>query len=209
FESNAIPTNQQKGLPVGAVSIFTGLNVPDNWLRCDGSNISRTTYSKLFYVIGTLYGDGDYVNTFTLPDFRGRFPFGINNRQKSSFNSGGESKHTLTEDELPIHRHDTGTFQLTRAGQHTHNYTDPGHNHGGSTGEAFVSNGQYWLDYHGGGAGLGQHTHSIPVGKTGITIQSNGEHSHALRGSSGAIGKGKAFSLIPPFQIIDFIILYQ
>ena len=209
FESQAIPTTQKKGLPIGVVSLYAGLSVPENWLRCDGSNISRTAYAKLFAVIGTLYGVGDNVNTFNLPDFQGRFPFGINNKEKSGFSSGGESKHSLTEDELPEHRHDTGSFHLTRTGDHTHNYTDPGHNHGTSTGEAFVNNGQYWLDYHGGGAGLGQHSHSIPVGTTGITVQSSGEHSHALQGSSGSIGKGKAFSLLPPFQTIDFIILYQ
>jgi microcystin-dependent protein len=41
--------------------------VPDGFLRCDGSNISRDTYSTLFDVIGSYYGDGDGHSTFNLP----------------------------------------------------------------------------------------------------------------------------------------------
>ncbi len=46
---------------------------PDGSLVCDGSAISRETYSKLFGVIGTLYGAGDNATTFNLPDLRGEF----------------------------------------------------------------------------------------------------------------------------------------
>jgi len=41
--------------------------VPDGYLACDGSEISRTTYAPLFSVIGTYYGDGDHTTTFNLP----------------------------------------------------------------------------------------------------------------------------------------------
>lgn len=43
------------------------------WLPCDGSPVSRTNYRKLYDNIGTLYGAGDGVNTFNVPDLRGRF----------------------------------------------------------------------------------------------------------------------------------------
>lgn len=46
---------------------------PDGWLVCDGSTVSRTSYAKLFLVIGTTYGLGDGSTTFTLPDLRGEF----------------------------------------------------------------------------------------------------------------------------------------
>ena len=204
------PSMWYNGLPIGTVIMFTGLELPANWLRCDGSNISRTTYSQLFSVIGTLYGVGDHVKTFALPDFSGRFPLGIQAKQKSSYKTGGEAEHVLTEDELPAHRHDTGTYQLANAGDHAHTYNDPGHNHGGSTDVQPFGFGQYWGSYHGGGADASaRHAHSIPVGKTNITINSNGQHSHTLNGLSGSTGKGKQFNLLPPFQTIDFIILYQ
>jgi microcystin-dependent protein len=47
------------------------------WLLCDGSAVSRGTYSALFAKIGTTYGAGDGVTTFNVPDFRGRPPYGV------------------------------------------------------------------------------------------------------------------------------------
>lgn len=40
---------------------------------CRGGTVNRTTYSELFDVIGTIYGAGDGLTTFTLPDFRACF----------------------------------------------------------------------------------------------------------------------------------------
>lgn len=41
-------------------------------LLCDGSTVSRTTYSALFGAIGTTFGNGDGSTTFTLPNYVGR-----------------------------------------------------------------------------------------------------------------------------------------
>ena len=43
---------------------------PGDSLMCDGSEVSRTEYAKLFDVIGTTFGDGDGSTTFNLPDMR-------------------------------------------------------------------------------------------------------------------------------------------
>lgn len=51
----------------GMVMAFAGTTPPAGWLKCDGSAISRTTYSALFNVIGTTYGAGDGSTTFNLP----------------------------------------------------------------------------------------------------------------------------------------------
>lgn len=53
--------------------ILLKLGIPNGFLLCEGGEISRTTYSNLFNVIGTLYGKGDNSTTFNLPDFRGVF----------------------------------------------------------------------------------------------------------------------------------------
>jgi hypothetical protein len=45
----------------------TGI-LPAGYLATDGSEISRTTYSSLFLVIGTYYGDGNGTTTFNLPN---------------------------------------------------------------------------------------------------------------------------------------------
>lgn len=41
---------------------------PPGYLLCDGSEVSRTTYSDLFAVIGVYFGVGDNSTTFNLPN---------------------------------------------------------------------------------------------------------------------------------------------
>jgi microcystin-dependent protein len=96
------PQGVPGNIPVGSIQIYAGISAPLGWLLCDGSAISRTTYSTLFSTIGTSFGSGDgsYVFdwhdvnnngvidsgeliqrflTFNLPDFRGRFLIGRDN----------------------------------------------------------------------------------------------------------------------------------
>lgn len=56
------------GVPVGTIIPFAGNSIPQGYLLCDGSAISRTTYASLFAVIGTIYGAGDGNSTFNLPN---------------------------------------------------------------------------------------------------------------------------------------------
>ena len=59
--------------PAGAVVAFAMPTPPTGWLKCNGQQVSRTTYRALFLAIGTIFGAGDGVNTFNLPDLRGEF----------------------------------------------------------------------------------------------------------------------------------------
>lgn len=59
--------------PVGSVVSYAGSIVPEGWLACDGSQVSRLVYSDLFAAIGTNWGAGDSLTTFNLPDLRGQF----------------------------------------------------------------------------------------------------------------------------------------
>jgi microcystin-dependent protein len=61
---------------VGSMIMYGGTTAPTGWLMCDGSAVSRTTYSSLFSVLSTTYGVGDNSTTFNLPDLRGRAPIG-------------------------------------------------------------------------------------------------------------------------------------
>jgi microcystin-dependent protein len=60
-------------VPSGAVTAYGGDVIPNGYLLCDGSAVSRTTFSALFGAIGTKHGNGDGASTFNLPDYRGRF----------------------------------------------------------------------------------------------------------------------------------------
>lgn len=54
--------------PAGKVEAYAGSTIPDGYLLCDGSAVSRTTYSRLFSAIGTTHGAGDGSTTFNVPD---------------------------------------------------------------------------------------------------------------------------------------------
>jgi microcystin-dependent protein len=65
------------GVPVGTIMLYAGNSIPTGWILCDGSAISRSTYSTLFTALGTSWGQGDNSTTFNLPDMRGRFARGV------------------------------------------------------------------------------------------------------------------------------------
>ena len=69
---------------VGQIIMFGANTAPTNFLICDGTSYSRTTYATLFAVIGTSFGALD-VNSFSVPDFRGVFPRGWNDTSSNSF----------------------------------------------------------------------------------------------------------------------------
>lgn len=56
---------------IGEVRLFGGNFAPVGWNFCDGSLLSIAQWSALFNLIGTTYG-GDGLNTFGVPDLRGR-----------------------------------------------------------------------------------------------------------------------------------------
>lgn len=101
-----------RGLPpVGTLEIFAGdsAKVPQGWMLCDGSAISRTDYPKLFAVIGEAYGAGDGSTTFNIPNMQGRVPVGVSSSYELASKGGAKTvtipTHTLTVSEMPSHTH--------------------------------------------------------------------------------------------------------
>lgn len=64
--------------PIGAPQFTLNFNatLPENCIWLEGATVSRTTYSTLFGIYGTTYGEGDGSTTFNLPDFRNRVAWG-------------------------------------------------------------------------------------------------------------------------------------
>ena len=48
-----------QGDVVGDIRSFGYDDIPTGFLGCDGTAVSRTTYSRLFGKIGVLWGEGD------------------------------------------------------------------------------------------------------------------------------------------------------
>jgi microcystin-dependent protein len=95
-------------VPAGTITLWASDTAPANWLICDGSAVSRATYPSLFDAIGIKYGAGDGVNTFNLPNLKGRTPIGKDSAQTefaALAQTGGEKTHKLTSLEGAIRDH--------------------------------------------------------------------------------------------------------
>lgn len=105
-------------VPIGAIEGWGADTAPANWLLCDGSAVSRSTYSLLFATIGTTYGIGDGSTTFGLPDLRQRFPLGKADAGTGSSlgDSGGAIDHVHDLDTASSHaRINISTSEILQA----------------------------------------------------------------------------------------------
>jgi microcystin-dependent protein len=93
---------------IGEIRLFGFPRIPDGWLACAGQTLPISLYTTLFAVIGTTYG-GDGIQSFNLPDLRGRVAIGQGQGQGlPNYTLGqkdGEEEHTLIEAEMPQHSH--------------------------------------------------------------------------------------------------------
>ena len=81
------------GVPMGAIMPYAGASAPYGYLFCDGSEVEKSKFPDLFDAIGTLYNGASTlngVNTFRLPDLRGRFALG-----KDNMDNGGTVPNAL------------------------------------------------------------------------------------------------------------------
>jgi microcystin-dependent protein len=88
---------------VGEIRMFGGTFAPAGWALCSGQLLAISENDVLFALIGTTYG-GDGVNTFALPDLRGRLPV----HQGSAYVIGqraGTETVTLTSNQIAQHTH--------------------------------------------------------------------------------------------------------
>ena len=88
----------------GAIQMWPTTSAPSGYLNCDGSAVSRTTYSALYAVVGTTFGTGDGSTTFNVPNYTGRMPYGT-----TIGATGGSADAVVVS--------------------HTHSITDSGHSH--------------------------------------------------------------------------------
>lgn len=167
--------------PAGIIEMYAGSTAPTNWLLCDGSAVSRTTYSKLFTAIGINYGAGDGSTTFNLPNLQNRMPIGKGAGSFSTLNNtGGAETFTLTLTHLPSHQHYIGNNAYAAAGV------------GNPIPMANVNQTLYL------GADTNSNTDRYRMVGTGA-VNSNA-------GITSATGTGSAFNKMSPYIVVNFII---
>lgn len=86
--------------PTGMVIMKITSSTPDGYLYCNGSAVSRTTYSRLYNEIGTTYGAGNGTTTFNLPDFRACFIRGAQSQTVSGTTYTPNAVGTVQQDSV-------------------------------------------------------------------------------------------------------------
>ena len=95
--SDAVPDDMWVNLvPVGGILWYAKDGIPNGYLKCDGSVISRVDYKRLFDVIGITFGTGNGSTTFSLPDLRAKFIRGSGSSGHSSAVFGATQLATET-----------------------------------------------------------------------------------------------------------------
>ena len=204
-------------MPTGAMLEYGGSAAPTGWLLCDGSAVSRTTYSALFAVLSTAYGAGDGSTTFNVPDRRGKFGIGVNGTYtrgssggSTTTSSAGSHDHTgnagattLSTSQIPAHTHTGSTSTASLTGgfgpfRQTLNSPDASASGVFSLGAQFSSG-----DANAGSRNTrsinmdASHSHSFTTDSTGgttshaHTISTDGTHTHTVT---------------PPYLASNFII---
>jgi len=186
----------------GMVSGFAMATAPAGWLKCNGAVVSRTTFASLFARIGTVFGAGDGVTTFAVPDLRGLFLRGWDDgrgvdagRVFGSFQEMLLQSHNHTASAAAVGDHVHGAWTDAQ-GSHAHAaWTDAqGHHQHGifRAANSSVGGGSPNITTANGANGMaaptdwaGNHAHNVGIGEAGlhghnVGIGGAGNHTHAI-----------------------------
>lgn len=92
---------------LGEIRMFGGNFAPVGWVMCDGQLMSIAENDALYALLGTIYG-GDGINTFGIPDLRGRVPTHFGTKNGQTYVQGqktGVETVTLTTAQIAAHTH--------------------------------------------------------------------------------------------------------
>lgn len=169
----------------GEIKMWAGDAIPDGWLLCDGSEVSKTKYPKLYKAIGDLWGVPSSSSNFKLPNLTGRVPVGYNSADTDTTETFGKVGATGGARGAWYHTHTIGS-----SGAHHH--ASQGRMEGSGTGANIFES------YNGASK-----TRSVNVPRTG----DNGAHTHSP-GSSGSSGNKLAADKanMPPYAVVKYII---
>lgn len=132
---------------IGSIVLFAGNYAPRNWAYCNGQLVSISENPSLFSILGTVYG-GDGVNTFGLPDLRGRVPIhpgtGIGLTTRLPGEMSGFERVSITEAQMPAHAHDVSS--TLHAGEEADTEDPSGNFIAGASSPSFSGSGDVTLN---------------------------------------------------------------
>ena len=94
---------------IGEIHMFAGSYAPYGYAECLGQSLPVSQHDALYSLLGTTYG-GDGLQSFGIPDFRGRLPVhqGTGPGTTISWKRGmkpGVERTPLAASQLPAHTH--------------------------------------------------------------------------------------------------------
>lgn len=197
---NHVPT-----VPAGTILPYAGVAIPSGYLLCDGSEVEIAKYPALFQVLGNTYKAVvllQGLNTFGLPDLRGRFALGrdnMNNNISVPYKDGSGTLVTTIDTVANRVTDITADTLGTGSGREATTLAVaniPDHKHNLSSGAA-----QY---YAGGVPGSGPDSGAIP----GLGLPSSSTGS-GLPNSGSVISSsplGSPVNTMNPYATINYII---
>ena len=186
-----IQTQINSIVPSGVLMPYGGGSAPTGFLLCDGSAVSRSTYSNLFSAIGTTYGSGNGSTTFNIPDLRGRVIAGQDDMGGSSANrltnqSGGLNGDTLGA----TGGAETHTLTTAQLASHTHSFSDTDTVSNVAIPRSFIS---------------GSTNNSVNADGSAVRVD-DGSITVSISGTTGSAGSGSAHNNVQPTIILNYII---
>lgn len=102
---------------IAEIRMFAATFAPKNWAYCAGQIMAIQQNQALFALIGTTFG-GNGINTFGLPDLRGRVAMGTGQGAMNIVNGEviGAENITLLVSNLPAHNHPATGSVTQKAG---------------------------------------------------------------------------------------------
>jgi microcystin-dependent protein len=88
---------------LGEIRLMSFNFAPKYWAQCNGQLLPINQYQALFSLLGTYFG-GNGIQTFGLPDMRGRAPLSQSPNYVMG-QMGGTETVTLTITQMPQHNH--------------------------------------------------------------------------------------------------------
>jgi microcystin-dependent protein len=167
---------------IGQIVLFAGNFAPRNWAFCNGQILAIAQNTALFSILGTTYG-GNGQTTFGLPNLQGRVAIHPGQSPGTSNyllgETAGTESVTLTVNQMPAHTHAT-TVTINAAEAPSAPTDDP--------------------------------KGAVPAGGSGQNIynatpdRSTTMNAGMASVTAGIAGGSQPFSVVQPFQCVNYII---
>ena len=181
---------------IGSIKIFAGNFAPRGWAMCYGQLLAINQYSAVFSLLGTTYG-GNGVQTFCLPDLRGRVPVGTGQGLGLSNivlgQATGTENTTLNMNSLPTHNHSITPTTNVKVSNKVGDSSDP-------RGKVLAEGAQI---------GSGPNATKLKPYVTYNSTDTNNGDLAGVTGNTGAIGGNIPINNMQPYLGVNYIICLE